>query len=194
MPKVIDVQQRRTEITEAATRVIARAGIEAATMREVAAEGGWTTGVLAHYFTDKRELLLATFQASLAQRRSLRPPATASADARLRSSLEGALPLDESRRRHWLVTLASCTQASGDAELATAQQDAYREFREHVGRLGIEAGLCTESDARPTAERLIGLADGIAIQALFDPVSWPAHRQLSTLHVALRTALGRELS
>src|SRR6187455_426727 len=98
MPKVVDIEQRRAELTEAAARLIARSGIESATMREVAAEAGWTTGALTHYFTDKRELLLTTFQASLANRRAQRP-ADGATDAltQLRASLEGALPLDDSR-------------------------------------------------------------------------------------------------
>lgn len=186
MPKVIDVEQRRTELTDAAARVIARAGIEAATMREVAAEAGWTTGALTHYFADKRELLLATFHASLAHRRALRPPASASAEERLRSSLEGALPLDDARRRHWLVTLTCCTQASGDAVLARAQRDAYREFRDHVALLVTEVGWADGDDARPMAERLIAAADGVAVQAMFDAGSWPAERQLATLDAVLR--------
>ena len=37
--------------------------------QEVAAEAGWTTGALTHYLADKRELLLTTFQSSLANRR-----------------------------------------------------------------------------------------------------------------------------
>jgi AcrR family transcriptional regulator len=185
VPRVVDIQQRRDEITDAAARVIARSGIEAATMREVAAEAGWTTGVITHYFEDKRDLLLATFQASLAHRRSLRPPDTASPAARLRSSLEGALPLDDDRRRHWLVTLACCLHASNDEGLADAQRDAYREFREHVTELVVGAGIADGDDPRTTAERLIAGADGVAVQALFDPASWPRDRQLQALDALL---------
>ena len=94
MPKVVDIEQRRAELAEAASRLIARAGIESATMREVAAEAGWTTGALTHYFSDKRELLLTTFQASLANRRSQRPTdADADPVRQLRASLGSqALP------------------------------------------------------------------------------------------------------
>lgn len=186
MPRVVDVEERRVELTDAAARLIARAGIGAATMREVAAEAGLTTGALTHYFADKRELLLCTFQASLDGRRSQRPagepvdPRTA-----LRSSLEGALPIDESRRRHWMVTVAFCAQAAGDAELAAAQRDAYREFRRHVERLVVEIGLDDGGDAGRTAEQLIAQADGIAMQALFDPDSWSGDRQLAMLHTML---------
>ncbi|HWC67630.1 MAG TPA: TetR/AcrR family transcriptional regulator [Acidimicrobiales bacterium] len=189
MPKVVDAAQRRSEITDAASRLIARAGIEAATMREVAAEAGWTTGAVMHYFADKRELLLTTFQESLSRRRSRRPPgATTSPAERLRASLEGALPVDEERRRHWLVTLACCLQASGDAKLAAAQRDAYREFRDHVAAMVLESGGAPDGEQVATAERLIALADGIAVQALFDPAGWPPRRQLA----ALDTALGED--
>src|SRR5262245_32595379 len=182
MPKVVDIQQRRAELTEATARLIARTGIESATMREVAAEAGWTTGALTHYFADKRELLLTTFQTSLANRRAQRPSdADADPAAQLRSSLEGALPLDDSRRRHWMVTIAFCSQASGDPELAAAQRAAYREFRDHIADLAERCGLTDERDAEGYAERLIAVADGIAVQALFDEHSWTPDRQLARL-------------
>ena len=182
MPKVVDIQQRRAELTEATARLIARSGIESATMREVAAEAGWTTGALTHYFADKRELLLTTFQTSLANRRSQRPTdADADPASQLRASLEGALPLDEARRRHWMVTIAFCAHAAGDAELAAAQSAAYREFRDHVAELAARCGLTDKRNAEAYAERLIAVADGIAVQALFDEHSWPSDRQLTRL-------------
>jgi AcrR family transcriptional regulator len=185
MPRFVDVEERREELTDAAARLIARAGIGAATLRDVAAEAGLSTGSLTHYFADKRELLLCTFQASLARRRTLavtRPSAPAEA---LRASLEGALPLDDDRRRHWMVTVAFCAQATGDDELAAAQRDAYREFRDTVTRLVERAGHASGDEALALAERLIASVDGIAVQALFDPETWSAARQLATLDVAM---------
>jgi AcrR family transcriptional regulator len=193
MPKVVDVEERRSQLTDAASRLIARSGMESATMREVAAEAGWTTGALTHYFADKRELLLATFQASLANRLSLRPSDTdVDPASRLRASLEGALPLDESRRRHWMVTVAFCSQAAGDDELAETQRTAYHEFRSHVAALVRRCGLAERQHAEPMAERLIAAADGIAVQALFDPQSWPPRRQLQRLDEML-SSLGPAL-
>lgn len=195
MPKVVDGDERRQQLTDAAARVIARSGPDAATMRAVAAEAGWTTGVLTHYFRDKHELLLATFQASLRHRRSMRPPvAEADALARLRRSLLGALPLDDDRRRHWLVTLACCTQSPAQPELAAAQRDAYREYRDHVaglvGELGRDDRAVLDADPVDVAERLIALADGLAVQALFDAETWPAERQRRALHDGVRATVG----
>ncbi|MCX6522924.1 MAG: TetR family transcriptional regulator C-terminal domain-containing protein [Actinobacteria bacterium] len=186
MPRFVDVEERRVELTDAAARLIARAGIGAATMREVAAEAGLSTGSLTHYFADKRELLLCTFQASLSGRRSQRAERAPDAASQLRATLEGALPVDDDRRRHWMVTVAFCAQAAGDDELADAQRDAYREFRSHVARQVERAGIADGDRAVVVAERFIAAVDGVAIQALFDPESWPAERQLAALDDLLR--------
>lgn len=190
MPKMVDVDERRTALTEAAARVIARAGIDAVTLRDVAAEAGLTTGALTHYFADKRDLMLCTFQASLGRRLALRAEREpGDALGGLLASLEGALPLDDSRRCHWMVTVALCSQAAGDPELAAAQAGAYREFRDHVTELVRRAGLGPRSRAGALAEQLIAAADGIAMQALFDPHSWPPTHQRHTL-LATAAALG----
>jgi AcrR family transcriptional regulator len=187
MPKVVDVDERRNTLAAAAARVIARSGVSGATMREVAAEAGLTTGSLTHYFTDKRELLLFTLRASLEQRRQGRPsPSEANAAALLRTVLEGVLPIDESARLHWIVTIAFCAQAVTDAALANEQQIAYRRFVSTVIALlekgATDGSIATLGDSKTDAERLIAVADGIALQALFDPASWPAQRQRDHLN------------
>jgi AcrR family transcriptional regulator len=184
MPKVVDIEERRATLAAAAAQLIARAGVGAATMRDVAAEAGWTTGMLTHYFADKHALLLFTFRSSLARRYSARAARDGLAPREsLVRSLEGALPLDDERRRHWMVTVAFCAQAQDGSELATAQRDAYREFRGHLAnhvRDGL--GVASGTEAIERAEQLIAVADGIALQALFDPAGWPADRQLDMLH------------
>ncbi|MBW0103982.1 TetR/AcrR family transcriptional regulator, partial [Pseudonocardia sp. KRD291] len=57
MPKIVDHDQRREEILDAAIRVIGTVGIDHATTRAIARESGYSTGVLSHYFEDKDELL-----------------------------------------------------------------------------------------------------------------------------------------
>jgi len=190
MPKVVDIEQRRHELAEAAAHLIARAGVGAATMRDVAAEAGWTTGALTHYFADKRELLLYTFRSSLAGRHMARDRRRdRTPEQELRESLEGALPLDEARRRHWMVTIAFCAQAAGDAELSETQREAYQQFRAQIARLAAAVAEAREDDALALAERVIAVADGIALQALFDPDGWPADRQLTRLHETIALIL-----
>ena len=47
MPKEVDHNERREELLEAVWRVIARDGMEGTTIRGIAKESGWSTGVLA---------------------------------------------------------------------------------------------------------------------------------------------------
>ena len=190
MPKVVDADERRQVLADAAARVIAQSGLGGATLRDVAAEAGLTTGALTHYFADKRELLLFTLQGSLDRRRSTHP--WASTDDALNDLgvfLDGVLPIGDASRLHWMVTIAFASQAAGDPDLAAVQREAYRHFRRSVRELvsrAIEQGhLPTGLDPLTEAEALIALTDGIAVQALFDPESWPAERQRQHLHRAL---------
>jgi AcrR family transcriptional regulator len=48
-----NVGSRREEVLMHARRVIMRDGLEATSLRRIAREGGFTTGVLTHYFADK---------------------------------------------------------------------------------------------------------------------------------------------
>ncbi|MGZ4199415.1 MAG: TetR/AcrR family transcriptional regulator [Thermoleophilia bacterium] len=65
MPKVVDHEVRRAEIAEALWRVVAGEGIEAATIRAVAAEAGWSRGIVEHYFDSKDALVLYACQLAL---------------------------------------------------------------------------------------------------------------------------------
>lgn len=191
MPRAVDVQERRASLTDAAARLIAQTGIEAATLRNVAAEAGLTTGALTHYFADKRELMLHTFEASLSRRHRRRATVDLDANARLRASLEAALPLDDERHRHWMVTVAFCAQAAGDDELAAVQRDAYREFRTRITDIVRDATGLAQADAGTLAELLIAAADGIAVQALFDPERWTPSAQRTALDAAIDLLLAR---
>jgi AcrR family transcriptional regulator len=57
MPKIVDHEQRRAEIAEAFWRAVTRQGIEGATIRAVAAEAGWSRGIVEHYFADKQAMV-----------------------------------------------------------------------------------------------------------------------------------------
>lgn len=61
MPKFVDHDLRRTEIVETTWRIIARRGLDGATLREVAAEAGFANGALKPYFPTKSSLIEATF-------------------------------------------------------------------------------------------------------------------------------------
>ena len=57
VPKQVDHQQRRRHIGDAVLSLIAARGLEAASLRNVAAEAGVSMGTVQHYFTSKQEML-----------------------------------------------------------------------------------------------------------------------------------------
>ncbi len=61
MPRVVNHDERREEIAEAAWRVIERHGPDGANLRKIASEAGHTTGVITHYFRNKRQLMVFAF-------------------------------------------------------------------------------------------------------------------------------------
>jgi AcrR family transcriptional regulator len=57
-------ERRRREVCQAALRVITREGLEVTTLRDISREGGFTTGVLSHYFPDKEAVIAGAFAAA----------------------------------------------------------------------------------------------------------------------------------
>src|SRR4028118_2322911 len=128
MPRVVDHGKRREEIAEATWRVIERAGPDGANMREIAREAGHTTGVVTHYFRDKRELMAFVF--GLVVDRSTSRMARAAAEAGITEALAQLLPLDAERRRETTVWLALMSASLTDPDLAVELRQRYRRARE----------------------------------------------------------------
>jgi AcrR family transcriptional regulator len=176
MPKIVDHEQRREELASAVWRLASHDGLDAVTIRAVAAEAGWSTGALHHYFGDKEELLLFAFQ-TVADRVSRRVE-VAKAAARgplelVRALLAMGLPLDEERRDETRLWFAFLGLALTRPSLARAQRLAYRAWRGLVAdalRDAKEQGdLDVAVDVEREAAGLVALVDGLAVQASFDP-------------------------
>lgn len=59
MPKVVDHETRRRELTDALLRVVVRDGYDAISIRSVADEAGCSVRPVQYYFADKAQLLAA---------------------------------------------------------------------------------------------------------------------------------------
>jgi AcrR family transcriptional regulator len=181
MPKIVDHEQRREELAAAVWRLASRDGLDAVTMRAVAAEAGWSTGAVNHYFSDKEELLLFAFR-TVADRVSRRVAAARDAAGEplmlARALLDLGLPLDPERRDETRVWFAFLGLALTRPALARAQRLAYRAWRGLVADSLREAqqrgDLSAELDPECEAAGLIALVDGLAVQASFEPRAVPA--------------------
>jgi TetR/AcrR family transcriptional regulator, transcriptional repressor of bet genes len=177
VPKVVDHEQRREELAAAVWRLAARDGLDAVTLRGVAAEAGWSTGALHHYFSDKEELLLFAFKtvADRVGRRVAAARAEASEPLELaRALLAIGLPLDVERRDETRLWFAFLGLALTRPALARAQRLAYEQWRRIVADALHEArerrDIDEDVDVEREAAALVALVDGLAVQASFDPL------------------------
>jgi|HubBroStandDraft_1064217.scaffolds.fasta_scaffold07157_6 AcrR family transcriptional regulator len=154
MPKRVDREARRRAIAEAIFDVIGSRGLEAVSLRDVAAQAGVSMGSVQHYFRSKEEMLqfalghmrdraLARLQRELAQ---LAEP---SARQRVRAAASVMLPVGEQGRQEAVV-------AGAFYAVATVQPAQADLLREGYGRL-----LAVSRRALRAAGRDGELADGI---------------------------------
>jgi TetR/AcrR family transcriptional repressor of bet genes len=185
MPRVVDHDERREEIAEAAWRVIERDGPDGTNLREIAREAGYTTGVITHYFRDKRQLMAFAF--GLLVERSTSRMAEAGTAAGVTGALAQVLPLDEERRRETTVWLALLGASLTDPDLASELRQRYRQARDAM--LPMFRTMVLErargEDPEDIADEILAVVDGITVDALTDPERYPPGRQLALLRRAL---------
>jgi AcrR family transcriptional regulator len=112
MPKKVDHHERRTRIADALMRVAAEQGLEAVSLRHVAAAAGVSAGMVQHYFRTKDEMM--AFAMSVVRERGQKRIEAALAELEpdpapqtfLRAMMAALLPLDDATREDGRVALA----------------------------------------------------------------------------------------
>jgi AcrR family transcriptional regulator len=189
MPRVVDHEERRAQVAAAVWRVVSAEGLEAVTVRRVAAETGMSTSVVSHYFAGKDDLLRLAFRLALDRGRARAEAQVRAGSGLARALLVTGLPLDAERRTEARVWFSFLGLALTRPDLAAEQRGAYRAWRGALSAALREEGLAEGIDADAEAAALIALVDGLAVQAAFEPRRLPAARQLALLDARLR-ALG----
>lgn len=180
-------------MARAAHAVIARDGLDGASVRHVAEELGSSTTAVTHYFSSREELMAAAIgdaYRAAAERMAARASATGGSRlATLAATLEEALPLDDERREEARVWVAFWAGAVVSDRLRDVQRVGYATWRDLVARLLREAArggeLRSGLDPRHEGERLLLLIDGLALQATLEPERLPPRRQRALLRAEL---------
>ncbi|MCR2807857.1 TetR/AcrR family transcriptional regulator [Paenibacillus soyae] len=172
MPKIVDHDQRREQLAEAAWRVIRRDGVEGASVRSVADEAGMSLGSLRHYFTTQSELL--EFSMRLVSERVNKRIQNMTYSGNPRQDIEAIIgelvPLDEERLAEcevWLAFVGSALAHPKLRELSEEVHDTlYAGFRRIVDSL-IQIGMARpETDPHLEAMRLHALVDGLVVHGV----------------------------
>jgi AcrR family transcriptional regulator len=185
MPKDVDHDERREELLEAVWRVIARDGLERATIRTIAKETGWSSGVLAHYFTDKDEILVSALRLAyerIAARWELKLADLTGIRA-LHELVLDNLPLDDQRELETKFLMNYWSRAIRDGDGVPRPERRGPQLIDLLSELvreGQEAGEIVADEApEDLAERLLGLIDGFSLHALLDPQRLTRERQIA---------------
>jgi AcrR family transcriptional regulator len=188
MPKLVDHEHRKLEIAQATWRAIKILGIENLTLRDIAVEAGFTTGVFSHYFKDKNSVLRYAF--NIAYRNAYDRIIKANEDIpdgfmRIRNVLVEILP--DARRPESIAFVSLCfgIRNSKDPLLAKEYKVKMAELRELFNLYTLDVLNKDEIHIQKTPEELIDLfaavLDGLCIQALLNPKIYTRKRCIRTI-------------
>ncbi len=192
MPKVVDHDERREDVAEAAWRVIGRDGLEGATLREISREAGFTTGVLQHYFRDRDELLAFVARQISEQafdRMALAIESCAPGKACLRQLLEVLVPLDL-RTARVSALLSFWARSAVDPVHNGIQARQYatirKAFRGQVMAAMENGEIAVDRDPDDLADHLLAFGDGLCVRSGMEPDRFPEQRRSAMLDAALK--------
>jgi AcrR family transcriptional regulator len=186
VPRLVDHEQRREELAAALWRLVLREGIEAASVRRVAAEAGWSTGSLRHYFQTQPELLAFAMELVVERVTARVEALTPEPDPRRMAArlLHEVLPLDAERHAEMQVWLAFTARSFVEPGLRTLRDRAHTGLRSLCGIAAELLGVPSR-DRERAAERLHALVDGLAMHAVLDPATTTPARQVELLAAEL---------
>lgn len=182
MPKIVDHDERREELLAAVWRILARDGIEGATLRAIAAETGWSSGVLQHYFRSKHDIIVSAHELAYAragERIERRIASLRGIDA-LRAALHEALPLDEERLLEARIEVSAWNLAANDPDFAALRHAGVRRWWEQLRTLVADARqVPAESPEEDdfVAHELLMLVDALSVEAVLLPDLTTPERQ-----------------
>ncbi|MET9633124.1 TetR/AcrR family transcriptional regulator [Lentzea sp. NPDC006480] len=179
MPKRVDHDEKRRELAEAVFRIAATQGLQAVTLRAVAAEAGVSMFQVQYYFPAKEEMLRYAWQriTELGAERAgggiAEALRTGDERAVIRACVLGVLPTDERSRMLCAVQIAyfavDVTRGGQDPDQQAMMPHLVRLLADQLGqaqqRGGVPAHLDTQLEADALATMTGGLLSAMLVEA-----------------------------
>jgi AcrR family transcriptional regulator len=188
--------ERRPQILAAAARVIARRGLTALRLADVAAEAGLSVGTIQHYFGTRERLLVETF--AFETERAFDRWMSAGADGanaweQLVALVDIVLdpPTFRERWTRWLQFWAAYARDPKLRRFMGQTYDRWRAPFERAIDTGIESGEFEPELPRDiVVDRTLALFDGLALQVLIEAPGTSLERMRALLLAGLASDLG----
>jgi len=190
MPKIVDHAQRRDEIALIACRVVAAHGFDRASMVRIAHEAGYTTGMLAHYFDSKQDIIIAALRLILRRiDERLSRPAQGAARPDLLELLLEALPIDAHRHIECAFWITFWGQVTADKRLKRINAWVHREYLRLFERCLAQCWPEWQTWSAATREHvlrsLVTFINGLTASAAANASDWPAALQIEQVRLQL---------
>ncbi|WP_147533281.1 TetR/AcrR family transcriptional regulator [Bacillus marasmi] len=175
MPKIVNHEEKRKLIAEAAWKIIRKEGFEKASIRRVAVEAGMSTGALRHYFSTQDEMLLFIMNYYLEEgkKRSLNKDWSEDPLLAVEEVLLELVPINEEKKIEtsvwWIFALRSLTSETL-IEKKDEMTNGTFELANSMIEILISHGIISNSiNVKLEKYRLSALIEGLSIQALLRP-------------------------
>jgi TetR/AcrR family transcriptional regulator, transcriptional repressor of bet genes len=189
MPKIVDHDKRRDEIALVACRVVAQVGFDQATIVRIAREAGYTTGMVAHYFDTKQDIIIAALRLILRRIEERLSPQDGIAEPELLALLTEALPVDEARYTECAFWIAFWGQVPSDKRLksinAWLHGEYLRLFERCLARGWRDWPRWPPATRRQVLGSVVTFINGITASTVASRSDWPAERQIAQLRLQL---------
>jgi AcrR family transcriptional regulator len=170
---------RRAMILKEAKACLLEKGLDNTTVRDIAAWCGVSPGTITYHFASVDEILVEVLAEASAEYLSFnlsRAGRRGTHGEQLLALLVGGLPADGRARQMWRLWVACWSRAPYDDRLASVHALRHEHEREAIRALlerGAAAGEFGDLEADTVARELLGLLDGLGLQAYVSEQSMP---------------------
>ncbi len=176
-PKVVDKEEKKKTILNAARAVFARKGIASAKMEDVSVEAGIGKGTIYEYFRSKDDIFFALFEQMKIElhRRIFEVDRTLPPREKLHLLIRSALLAFEQWRDFGYILLDFWAMHKGGSSTRIRFDEIYDDARSILSALireGIKTGDFKKVNPANAASAIIAIFDGLLLQWIFNPKSF----------------------
>lgn len=185
----LKAEERRRQILDAATRVIARKGYNGTTMDDIVRESDLSKGTLYWYFKSKKEILLALMERILGED-SAHVEAEMKAGTTLAEQLQALIDYavrmrpDKECEAEFKLSAEFWQQATVDPDVKEKYLSTYtvqRELGVNLIKDAVARGEIEEVNAVALTDAIISIFDGLTLRWILNPQSLDLRSSLETV-------------